>query len=125
MRVGTCAHRWARSRTRSFRGMNDTPSDRTPEPPDPEGAFARRTLLGAMGAAFTGALGVAVLGATHNLPAVTTVAGPSATPQPSADHSQHATASPGASAAPVDHDAQMEAVVKAFPAKTLGSGLQE
>ena len=105
--------------------MNDTPSDRTLEPPDPEGAFARRTLLGAMGAAFTGALGVAVLGATHNLPAATTVAAPSATPQPSADHSQHATASAGASAAPVDHDAQMEAVVKAFPAKTQGTGLQE
>lgn len=106
--------------------MNDRPEEpTTPEPPDPEGAFARRTLLGAMGAAFTGALGVAVLGATHNLPAAAvTLAAPTATPQPSVDHSPHAAASPGTSA-PLDHDAQMEAVVKAFPAKTQGQGLQE
>src|SRR5437868_14281663 len=90
-----------------------------PEPADPEGIFARRTLLGVMGAAFGGALGVAVLGATRNLPAAAaTLAAPTLTPQPTVDRSLHAAASPGRSGAPIDHDAQMEAAVKAFPAKT-------
>jgi len=93
---------------------------------DPEGIFARRTLLGVMGAAFGGALGVAVLGASRNLPAA---AASLATPQPTVDHSVHAAASPTAtgapSAPPADHDVQMEAAVKAFPAKTQGTGLQE
>jgi FtsP/CotA-like multicopper oxidase with cupredoxin domain len=96
------------------------------ESSDPEGIFARRTLLGVMGAAFGGALGVAILGASRNLPAsAATLASPTATPQATVDHSQHAAASPGPSGSPVDHDAQMEAAVKAFPAKTQGTGLQE
>src|SRR6266487_2171237 len=99
----------------------------TPEPADPEGIFARRTLLGVMGAAFGGALGVAVLGASRNLPAAAATV---ATAQPTVDHSLHAAASPTAAASgspsvPADHDAQMEAAVKAFPAKTQGTGLQE
>src|SRR6266542_3908937 len=97
-----------------------------PEPADPEGIFARRTLLGVMGAAFGGALGVAILGATRNLPvAAATLAAPTATPAATVDHSLHAAASPAPSGAPVDHDAQMEAAGKAFPAKTQGAGLQE
>jgi len=108
------------------RSMDEPTTDDVPEPADPEGIFARRTLLGVMGAAFGGALGVAVLGATRNLPAAAaTLAAPTATPQPSVDHSQHVAASPAASGSPVDHDAQMEAAVKAFPAKTQGVGLQE
>ena len=104
----------------------DQHSPDVPEPADPDSIFARRTLLGVMGVAFGGALGVAVLGATRNLPvAAATVAAPTATPQPSVDHSLHAAASPGPSGAPIDHDALMEAAVKAFPAKTQGAGLQE
>ena len=95
----------------------------TPEPAD--AAIGRRTLLGVMGAVFGGAFGVAILGATHNLPAAAaTVASATATPMPPMDHSIQAAASPAPSGAPVDHDAQMEAVVKAFPAKTQGTGLQ-
>ena len=48
----------------------DDPTERTtPESRDPDTIFARRTLLGVMGAAFGGALGVGILGATRNLPA--------------------------------------------------------
>src|SRR5437762_3280690 len=106
--------------------MDHRPEPTTPEPRDPDTIFARRTLLGVMGAAFGGALGVAVLGATRNLPAAAaTLAAPTTSPQPTVDHSLHAVASPGPSGSPVDHDAQMEAAVKAFPAKTQGAGLQE
>jgi FtsP/CotA-like multicopper oxidase with cupredoxin domain len=96
------------------------------EPPDPEGTIARRTLLGVMGAAFGGALGVALLGATRNLPAAAaSVAAATATPQPAVDHSLHAAASPAPSASPTDHDALHQATTAAFPAKTQGVGLQE
>ena len=103
----------------------DHPIPDAPEPPDPQGTIARRTLLGVMGAAFGGALGVAVLGATRNLPAAAaTVAAPTATPQPTMDHSLHAVA-PTPSGSPVDHDALHQATTAAFPAKTKGLGLQE
>jgi FtsP/CotA-like multicopper oxidase with cupredoxin domain len=96
------------------------------EPPDPEGTIARRTLLGVMGAAFGGALGVALLGATRNLPAAAaSVAAATVTPQPAVDHSLHAAASPAPSASPTDHDALHQATTAAFPAKTQGVGLQE
>ncbi|HEV2249351.1 MAG TPA: multicopper oxidase domain-containing protein [Candidatus Limnocylindria bacterium] len=104
--------------------MDDQVAPPVPEPPDPEGIFARRTLLGVMGVAFGGALGVAVLGATRNLPVAAAAAAPTATPA-AVDHSLHAAASPVPSGSPVDHDAQMEAAVTAFPAKTRGIGLQE
>src|SRR5438045_9787931 len=101
--------------------MDHRPEPTTPEPRDPDTIFARRTLLGVMGAAFGGALGVAVLGATRNLPAAAaTLAAPTTSPQPTVDHSLHAAASPGPSGSPVDHDAQVEAAVKAFPDKTQG-----
>ena len=38
------------------------------EPSDPSGVIARRTLLGVLGTAFGGALGIAFLGASRNLP---------------------------------------------------------
>jgi len=103
----------------------DHPIPDAPEPPDPQGTIARRTLLGVMGAAFGGALGVAVLGATRNLPAgAATLAARTATPQPTMDHSLHAVA-PTPSGSPVDHDALHQATTAAFPAKTKGLGLQE
>jgi manganese oxidase len=106
--------------------MDERVEPEVPEPADPEGIFARRTLLGVMGAAFGGALGVAILGASRNLPAAAaTLAAPTATAQPTIDHSLHAAASPAASGSPIDHDAAMEAAVKAFPAKTQGAGLRE
>ncbi|HEX9268685.1 MAG TPA: copper oxidase [Candidatus Limnocylindria bacterium] len=102
-------------------------SDETPraDPPDELGAvIARRTLLGLIGTASATALGVAVLGATRNLP-VSAAPLASASPAP-ADHSLHAAASPTPSASPVvDHDAQHKATTAAFPAKTQGTGLQE
>jgi FtsP/CotA-like multicopper oxidase with cupredoxin domain len=104
----------------------DHPIPEAPEPPDPQGTIARRTLLGVIGATFGGALGVAVLGATRNLPAAAaTLAAPSATPQPTTDHSMHAMANPTPSGVPVDHDAMHQATIAAFPAKTKGVGLLE
>ena len=95
------------------------------EPSDPQGTIARRTLLGVMGAAFGGALGVALLGATRNLPAAAaSVAALTTTPQPAVDHSLHAAASPVPLASPTDHDALHQATAAAFPAKTHGVGLQ-
>ena len=94
---------------------------------DPDTVFARRTLLGVIGASFGGALGVALLGATRNLPsaAVAAVTAPPA----GVDHSQHLAApAPLASPTPAvlgDHDAAMQAVIAAYPAKTQGTGLQE
>ena len=97
-----------------------------PEPADREGVIARRTLLGVMGAAFGGALGVALLGVTRNLPAAAaTLATPAAAALPAADHSLHAAASAVPSGSPVDHDALHQATIAAFPAKTKGAGLQE
>ena len=97
-----------------------------PEPADREGVIARRTLLGVMGAAFGGALGVALLGVTRNLPAAAaTLATPAAAALPAADHSLHAAASASPSGAPIDHDALHQATTAAFPAKTQGVGLQE
>ena len=107
--------------------MNDVNStDPTqPEPPDPTGRIARRALLGLIGTASAGAVGVALLGATRNLPiAAATLAAPTATPLATPDHSLHAAASPSASAV-IDHDASMQAVIASFPAKTQGAGLQE
>ena len=67
--------------------MEQNTQPRSPEPADPQGTIARRTLLGVMGAAFGGALGVALLGATRNLPAAAaTVATPAAAALPAVDH---------------------------------------
>jgi FtsP/CotA-like multicopper oxidase with cupredoxin domain len=105
-----------------------TRDDRTPteplatEPPDDAGAvLARRTLLGAFGVAAVGGITAGVLGLTgRGAPAVRVAAAtftPSQTPV--------RTAIPASSATHSDHDAQAEAVVKAFPAKTAGLGMQE
>jgi len=105
--------------------MDGRTEQELPEPADPEGIFARRTLLGVLGTAFGGALGVALLGATHSLPAAATaIAAPAVTPRPTVDP-LHVAASPAASASPADHDAMHQATTAAFPAKTKGVGLQE
>lgn len=93
------------------------------EPADPSGVIARRTLLGVLGAAFGGALGIAFLGASRNLPP--TVAAATAAPTASAAHTAQHVAAASPSASPVDHDAQHRATTAAFPAKTQGQGLQE
>lgn len=97
------------------------------EPADPTGTLARRTLLAGLGVATVGGLTAGVLGLTGRaatpgrvIPAVATE---SASPTHDASHVASATGSP--SATPMDHDAQAEAAVKAFPAKTSGTGLQE
>lgn len=94
------------------------------EPPDPAGALARRTLLGAIGIAGIGGLTAAVLGLTGRGAPTTRVADAVSTPTHPASHSVAAAASPSATPR-IDHDAEAEAVVKAFPAKTQGTGLQE
>jgi len=78
-----------------------------------------------VGAAFGGAIGVAVLGATHNLPIAAATLAASPTPQITGGQPLHAAASPSASGAPVEHDALHQAAIAAFPAKTKGAGLQE
>ena len=106
--------------------MNTSTPLEVPEPTDRQGVIARRTLLGVMGAACGGAIGVALMSATHNFPvAAATLATPSATPQPTVDHTLHAAASGAPSATPADHDALHQATIAAFPAKTQGLGLQE
>ena len=88
--------------------------------------IARRTLLGAVGVSAIGGLTAGVLGMTGRGATSGTVAG--ATPSATASHlATHSTVA-AATATPVatmDHDAQAEAAVKAFPAKTSGTGLQE
>src|SRR6266545_2142042 len=106
-----------------------TPDDTPPpapaasEPADQGGTVARRALLGAVGVATVGGLTASVLGLTGR------AAGPAraASASPAATHEAgHAAATGAPSATPmVDHDAQAEAAVKAFPAKTAGAGLQE
>jgi FtsP/CotA-like multicopper oxidase with cupredoxin domain len=98
----------------------------TAEPPDPQGTIARRALLGTVGTAGLAALAVGVLGATGKVSAIAAAAAtPSPRPTASAVLSLHAAASPSPSTRPIDHDAQHQATTAAFPAKTLGVGLQE
>ena len=107
--------------------MNDERSEGPPpaEPPDLSGTIARRTILGMIGTASAGALGIGLLGATRNLPVnAAPIATASPDPHATGGHAVQAAASPSASAA-VDHDAAMQAVVASFPAKTQGVGLQE
>ena len=100
------------------------------EPADsPSATLARRTLLGALGIATVGGLTAGVLGLTGRAagPAKSalTSGAASATPTHDASHSVVANATSTPAATHVDHDAQAEAAVKAFPAKTQGIGLQE
>jgi manganese oxidase len=104
-----------------------TPPDAgTDEPSDPTGSLARRTFLGAIGVATIGGLTAGVLGLTGRAAGPARVAAattsPVATPTHAATHTGAATA---AASTQMDHDAQAEAAVKAFPAKTQGTGLGE
>src|SRR2546428_1768589 len=90
---------------------------------DSSAVLLRRSLLGGLGLAAIGGLTAAALGLTGN--AATPVrAAPTASPAHDPTHSVAAVASPSATP-PMDHDAEAEAKVKAFPAKTNGAGLQE
>ncbi len=89
--------------------------------------IARRTLLGAVGVSAIGGLTAGVLGITGQGASAERVlvgATPSAAASHSATHSAVAAAT-STPAAQMDHDAQAEAVVKSFPAKTSGTGIQE
>src|SRR5919109_4403767 len=101
-------------------------TNKTDEPSDPAGTLARRTLLGAVGVATIGGLTAGVLGLTGRAagpaPFAAATATPTLPPTHTAAHTDGATASPSAQ---MDHDAQAEAAVKAFPAKTQGTGLGE
>lgn len=100
----------------------------TPQGPgderDAEGTIARRSLLGALGLATVGGLTAGVLGLTGRAAAPRAEATATASHTPSHLPASAASPTPRPSAT-MDHDAQAEAVVKAFPAKTQGSGLGE
>src|SRR5437868_2055893 len=96
---------------------------------DTTATIARRSLLGALGIATVGGLTASVLGLTgraatplsERVAAIST----SAAAAHDASHLTTATGTPSAAPTHADHDAQAEAAVKAFPAKTAGAGLQE
>ena len=104
--------------------MTET-TDSAPRDADPiddseaKATFARRTLIGAVGFATLGGIAAGALGLTGRGAAPARVAAVTSTP---------VSPTPRRSAAPtatMDHDAHAESVVKAFPAKTAGIGLQE
>jgi manganese oxidase len=82
--------------------------------------LARRTLIGAVGFATLGGIAAGALGLTGRGAAPARVA--AATSTPSLSPTPRRTTAPTAT---MDHDAHAESVVKAFPAKTAGIGLQE
>src|SRR5512132_663724 len=104
-------------------GGTETPAASAPEPEEAGALLARRTVLGALGVSAIGGMTAAVLGLTGRGAPSVRVAAASATPSTTATRSVAPTAS--AASSHTDHDAQAEAVVKAFPAKTAGLGLQE
>lgn len=89
------------------------------EPTDPTGTIARRTLLGAIGMASLGGIAAGALGFTGQGAAPARAA--TSTPSPRATALRSATAAPSPTMAP---DAHAESLVRAFPAKTQGAGLQ-
>ncbi len=102
-----------------------TPSSDDPDRDEPGATLLRRTLLGAVGVSAIGGLTAGVLGLTGKAAVARDITpSPSAVPTHTAVHTTVAAASPSASPA-MDHDAQAEAAVKAFPAKTSGYGLEE
>src|SRR5207302_9956493 len=107
-------------------GTTNPPVPSDDAPADPSGTLARRTLLGALGIATVGGLTAGVLGLTGRAATPQRVAatGPSAAPTHDASHGVAAGTGTPAPAV-MGHDAQAEAAVKAFPAKTAGAGLQE
>ena len=106
---------------------DSTADEAPPEPADPSGRLARRALLGGVALVTVGGLAGAALGASgKHVPLQASVVPPAAPPvRPAASPSPTPTARPAASAAPhPDHEAAAQAAVKAFPAKTQGTGLQ-
>jgi manganese oxidase len=91
------------------------------EAQDPTGTIARRTLIGAVGLAGLGGIAATALGLTGNGAAPARIAAATSTPAATVLR----TATPASATPAVDHDAHAEALVKAFPAKTQGAGLQE
>ncbi len=90
------------------------------EPRDTRATIARRTLLGALGVATLGGLAAGALGLTGRGAAPAQAGTIAASATPTRTPARTATTAPTMS-----HDQQAEAVVKAFPAKTQGAGLQE
>jgi FtsP/CotA-like multicopper oxidase with cupredoxin domain len=92
------------------------------EPQDTRGNIARRTLIGAIGFASLGGIAASALGVTGRGAAPAGVAAATSTAVATILRTTTPTATPTPT---IDHDAHAEAVVKAFPAKTAGAGLQE
>jgi FtsP/CotA-like multicopper oxidase with cupredoxin domain len=90
------------------------------EPDDQTGTIARRALLGAVGVASLGGLAAGALGLTGRGAPPPRIAAATYTPLPTPRRTGAPTPTPK-----MDHDAHAESVVKAFPAKTAGAGLQE
>ena len=90
------------------------------EPQDPIGTITRRTLIGAVGLAGLGGIAATGLGLTGNGAGPARVASATSTPAATVLRTTAPTASPT-----LDHDGHAESLVKAFPAKTQGAGLQE
>src|SRR5437773_5613867 len=86
---------------------------------DTRGMIARRTLIGAIGFASLGGIAAGALGLTGRGAAPARIAAATFTPSPTA---LRVAVSPTPT---MDHDAHAEMLVKAFPAKTQGAGLQE
>src|SRR6185312_930161 len=102
-----------------------SPSPDDADTGEPGATLLRRTLLGALGVSAIGGLTAGVLGLTGKAAVARDITpSPSVAPTHTATHTTVAAASPSASPT-MDHDAQAEAAVKAFPAKTAGEGLQE
>ena len=93
------------------------------EEPEDGSVLARRTLLGALGLAAVGGITAAALGLTGR--GANSVRAAVLAPTPTASATRSAVPSASGVATSMDHDTQAEAVVKAFPAKTAGLGLQE
>ena len=95
---------------------------------DPTGTLARRTILGGVGLAALGAIAASGLGITGRgassarVAAASTTPSSAATPTHDPSHTAAATAATKTSVQ-MSHDAEAEAAVKAFPARTLGQGL--
>jgi len=94
------------------------------EPEDAAGTIARRTLIGTLGVATLGGIAATALGLTGRGAAPARIAAASSSPTPALTPAR--TVAPTAKpTTAVDHDAHAESLVKAFPAKTQGAGLQE
>jgi manganese oxidase len=89
------------------------------EPEDTRATIARRSLIGAIGVASLGGIAASALGFTGRGAAPARIAAATSTPTATP---VRPTASPTPT---IDHDVHAEAMVKAFPAKTQGAGLQE